>query len=128
VPAEVGPFSASNGPAGVLVLHGFTATTATVRPLAEAFADAGFSVEAPLLPGHGTSVEDLATTGFADWLAASEAALVSLSARSDHVVLAGHSLGGTLALALVLAHPEVAGLVLINPYVEPPAPDDLSVG
>ncbi len=114
-------FSACDGAAGVLVLHGFTASVATVRSLAEAFADAGFSVEAPLLPGHGTSVEDLATTGFADWLACADTAYESLRARSDQVVVVGHSLGGTLALALATEHRDVAGLVLVNPYVEPPA-------
>ena len=60
------PFSAAGGPYGVLVLHGFTGNPGSMRPLAEAFADAGFSVELPLLPGHGTSVEDMLGTGFDD--------------------------------------------------------------
>lgn len=115
------PFSASNGMAGVLVLHGITATVATVRPLAEAFADAGFSVEAPLLPGHGTAPEDLEPTGFPDWLDAAAGALDSLAARSDQVVVVGHSMGGTLALALAVERRELAGLVLVNPFVDPPA-------
>jgi carboxylesterase len=106
----------------VLVLHGLTATVATVRPLAEAFADAGFSVEAPLLPGHGTEPDDLARTGFADWLDCARGAYESLRARSDHVVVAGHSLGGTLALALALEQADLDGLVLVNPFAEPPAP------
>jgi carboxylesterase len=116
------PYSACDGPVGVLVLHGLTATVGTVLPLADALADAGFSVEAPLLPGHGTSVEDLERKGFADWLGAADEALVSLGARCDQTVVAGHSLGGTLALALALEHPEIAGLVLVNPFIEPPVP------
>jgi carboxylesterase len=30
-------------------------------------------------------------------------------------------MGGSLALALAAAHPEVAGLALVNPFVDPPA-------
>ncbi len=111
----------------MLVLHGLTATVASVRPLADALADAGFSVEAPLLPGHGTSPEDLERTTFGDWLAAADASFESLSARTDETVVAGHSLGGTLALALALTHAAVAGLVLVNPFVEPPAPSALEM-
>lgn len=123
----MGPFSASNGPAGVLVLHGLTATVATVRPLADALADAGFSVEAPLLPGHATSVADLGRTGFADWLAAAETSYLTLNARADPTIVAGHSLGGTLALALAIEHRSIAGLVLVNPFIEPPAPAALEM-
>ncbi|HTW97946.1 MAG TPA: alpha/beta fold hydrolase, partial [Acidimicrobiales bacterium] len=120
-------FSAFDGPSGVLVLHGLTATVATVRPLAEAIADAGFAVEAPLLPGHGTAPDDLEGKGFGDWLEAAEEAYLSLRARSDQVLVCGHSLGGTLALALALGHDEIAGLVLVNPFIAPPAESALAM-
>ena len=55
-------FAAENGPLGVLVLHGFTGNPASMRPLAELIAAAGYSVELPRLPGHGTTVEDMKTT------------------------------------------------------------------
>ncbi len=48
------PWSAAGGPLGVLVLHGFTGNPQSMRSLAEAFAAAGYTVELPLLPGHGT--------------------------------------------------------------------------
>lgn len=115
------PFSSSNGRNGVLVLHGFTGSPQSVRPLAEAFADAGLSVDLPLLPGHGTSVDDMIETSWQDWFDATDSALQSLSARCDRVAVAGLSMGGTLALALAEQRPEVAGLVLVNPLVEPPA-------
>lgn len=112
------PFSASNGPNGALVLHGFTGSPQSMRPLAEAFADAGLSVELPLLPGHGTKVEDMVPTRWQDWLGAAEEAYQGLAARCDRVVVAGLSMGGTLALALGERHHEIAGLVLVNPLVE----------
>ena len=56
------PFSATGGPDGVLVLHGFTGNPSSVRGVAEQLADAGLTVELPLLPGHGTAIEDLVPT------------------------------------------------------------------
>jgi esterase/lipase len=45
---------------GVLVLHGLGSTVQSVRPLAEGLAERGFAVSAPLLPGHGQTVEAFA--------------------------------------------------------------------
>ena len=112
------PFSAAGGPSGVLVVHGFTGNPQSMRPLAEAFADAGFTVELPLLPGHGTSVDDMLATTWADWSSAAEAAYGDLSARCDSVVVAGLSMGGTLATWLAANHPEIRGLVAINALAE----------
>jgi carboxylesterase len=113
------PFSAAGGAHGVLVLHGFTGNPQSMRPLAEALAAAGFTVELPRLPGHGTSVEDMATTRWDDWAAAAEAAYVELAARCERVVVAALSMGGTLAVWLGTRHPDIAGLALINPVVQP---------
>jgi len=117
------PFSAAGGPEGVLVLHGFTGNPQSMRPLAEAMADAGFTVELPLIPGHGTSIEDMVTTRWADWSAAAERAYEELAARCSAVVVAGLSMGGTLTLWLAERHPEIAGIVLVNPLAEPPGDD-----
>ena len=116
------PLSIGGGPNGVLVVHGFSGTPQSMRTLAEAFGAAGFAVELPRLPGHGTSVDDLATTTFADWLEAVERAYRELAARSDHVVVAGLSMGATLAARLAVRHPEIAGLVVINGAFAPPDP------
>jgi len=113
------PQSWSGGPDGVLVLHGFTGTPDSMRHLAQAFADAGYAVELPLLPGHGTSLEDMLTTSWDDWSAVADAAYTALAARCDKVVVAGLSMGGTLATWLATRHPEIAGLVLVNPAVMP---------
>ena len=115
------PASFPGGPHGALVLHGFTGSPQGLRGLAQAFAGAGFATELPRLPGHGTSSDDLATTGWDDWAATAEAAYEELSSRCDKVVVAGLSMGGTLAASLAANHPEIAGLVLVNPAVEPMA-------
>jgi carboxylesterase len=90
--------------------------------LAEAFAGQGFAVELPRLPGHGTSVDDMATTTFADWSGAVERTYEELAARCDRVVVAGLSMGATLAARLAARHPEIAGLVVINGAFAPVPP------
>lgn len=107
---------------GALCLHGFTGTPYSMQGVAGAFAEAGFVTSAPLLPGHGTTIDDMMTTGWDDWLGAAEAAYRDLAARTEAVVVAGLSMGGTLAVALAAAHHDVAGIVVINPYIDPAAP------
>lgn len=113
------PGSWPGGPNGALVLHGFTGSPQSMRGLAQAFAAAGFTTELPLLPGHGTSVDDMLTTSWSDWSAAAEAAYLELAARCSRVVVAGLSMGGTLAVWLAARHPDIAGIVAVNAAVSP---------
>jgi carboxylesterase len=106
------------GDVGVLVLHGFTGNPQSMRPLAEAFAAAGFTVSLPLLPGHGTSVEEMLPTRWDDWSIAAEAAYEELAGRTHTVVVAGLSMGGTLTAWLGTRHPEIAGLIFVNPLID----------
>ena len=117
------PWSVDGGSAGALCLHGFTGNPTSMRGVAEAFAAAGFSVELPRLPGHGTTVEDMKTTSWADWTAEVEAAYQRLAARTDKVVVSGLSMGGSLTLWTALQHPEVAGIGCINPATKPQPPE-----
>lgn len=115
------PYSHAGGPVGVLVLHGFTGNPQSMRPLAEAMAADGYSVELPLLPGHGTAVEDLLPMRWADWSRAADAAYGDLARRSAGVVVVALSAGGTLACWLAEHHREILGLALVNPFIDPPA-------
>jgi carboxylesterase len=101
----------------VLCLHGITGTPFEVRPFAEAFGRAGFSVEAPMLAGHGVTLRELARSTWLDWLASAERALEALQARTGGrpVAVLGFSMGGLLALRLARLHPErIAALVVIG--------------
>jgi len=111
-----GPFSHMGGAVGVLLCHGFTGSPQSLRPWAEYLAAQGLSVSLPLLPGHGTTWQDLARTGSPDWYAETERALAGLRAQCSEVFVMGLSLGGCLALRLAECHgPGVSGLVLVNP-------------
>jgi carboxylesterase len=120
------PYSATGDARGALVLHGFTGNPQSMRGLALALADAGFTVELPLLPGHGTDIGDMVPTRWSDWSDAAEAAYVDLAARSDVVVVVGLSMGGTLAVSLAERHPEIAALAVVNPLVSPPDADTIA--
>ena len=114
------PYSATGDGRGALVLHGFTGNPQSMRGLALALADAGLTVELPLLPGHGTDISDMLPTRWKDWSDAAEAAYAELAARSDSVVVVGLSMGGLLSVWLAERHPEIAALAVVNPLVAPP--------
>jgi carboxylesterase len=120
------PYSAAGDGRGALVLHGFTGNPQSMRGLALALADAGFTVEMPLLPGHGTDIADMLPTRWKDWSKVAEDAYTDLAARSDSVVVVGLSMGGTLSVWLAEHHPEIAALAVVNPLVTPP--DAATVG
>lgn len=107
----------------VVLVHGFTANPRCMRPLGERLHAGGFTVDIPRLPGHGTSPRDLARTSYADWRTEVTVAVDRALRLHDRVVLAGHSMGGTLCLDLAGHRDDIAALVLINPFVlEPPNP------
>jgi carboxylesterase len=103
---------------GVLLLHGFTGSPASMKPWAHALADQGYAVEVPLLPGHGTRWQDLNRVSWTDWYTEAEAAFDRLRESCDAVAVAGLSMGGSLALRLAETRDaDVSGVVLVNPFV-----------
>jgi carboxylesterase len=116
------PFSyVGSGDAGVLVLHGFTGNPGSMRGLADACAAAGFHVEMPQLAGHGTAIEDMVPTRWSDWSRDAETAYQALAARASKIVVMGLSMGGSLTLWVGAQHPEVKGIVCVNPATQPQA-------
>lgn len=106
---------------GIVLVHGFTGTPFEVRYLGEQLARQGFYVRAPLLPGHGTSLEDLDRMTWPDWAGAVERAADAMAARCARVAVVGQSLGGLLALHLGSRRPELAAIgTLAAPLWLPP--------
>lgn len=115
---EAKPFFFEGGPVGVLVIHGFTGCTQSMRPYGEGLAARGFTVLGPRLPGHGTSVEDMSKRKYTEWTFEVERAFGELGKKCEKVFVTGLSMGGTLTLWLASRHREkVAGIIPINALV-----------
>jgi carboxylesterase len=103
---------------GVLLVHGYTGSPASMKPWAQALVEQGYAVEVPLLPGHGTRWQDLNGVAWTDWYAEAEAAFDRLHASCEAVVVAGLSMGGCVVLRLAEERgDQVAGIVLVNPFL-----------
>ena len=94
------PFFFSGGDCGVLLIHGFTGSPAEVRLLGEFLHRKGYTVLAPRLCGHGTTVEDMANTKWPHWYSSVEDAYHILKARCTSIAVIGLSMGGLLAFKL----------------------------
>src|SRR5688572_14514566 len=101
----------------LLALHGFGSTPAEVKLVVEAAHELGLRVHAPLLPGHGLHVRDLARMRWPDWRAAARTAFEELAAEGP-VIVAGLSMGSLLTLELATLYPEqTAGVVILAPAI-----------
>lgn len=115
----------SNPRGGLLLCHGFTGSPQSLRPWAEDHAARGWEVELPLLPGHATTEQDLATTPWQDWYECVRTTALELSEDLGPIAVGGLSMGGALALALgadETLRGRIAALVAVNPGMTlPPA-------
>lgn len=108
----------------VLLLHGAGDSPSSLRYLADHLHGIGYSVRAPLLPGHGRTIREFATVTADAWYDAARQELLALRATHEWVALAGLSMGGALTARLA-ADPALSdglpAIVLLAPYFEPPA-------
>ncbi|MHB8764389.1 MAG: alpha/beta fold hydrolase, partial [Deferrisomatales bacterium] len=99
---------------GVLLVHGFTASPAEVRPFGERLRDLGHPTLGIRLKGHGTSPWDLLERSWEDWLASVHRGFGILRALTDRVAVVGFSAGGALGLRLAAEAPEgLAGVASV---------------
>ena len=106
---------------GVLLIHGFTATTVEVSYAAKYLNERGYTVSAPLLPGHNTTPDDLNKCKWQDWANAAEAAYQELATHCKKIIVGGESMGGMLALYLASEHPEIIAVVTYAPAMITPS-------
>ncbi|HLR09583.1 MAG TPA: alpha/beta fold hydrolase [Bacillota bacterium] len=105
---------------GVLIVHGFTGTTQSMRDLGKQIANEGYTVYGPRLTGHGTHPEDMEKAQYTDWINDVKNSLDKLQETCSAVFVIGLSMGGTLTLYIAENHPGIAGIVTINAAIDMP--------
>jgi carboxylesterase len=111
------------GEIGVLLLHGFTGSPASMRPWAHFLHERGIAVRVPRIPGHGTKWQDLNRVKWQSWSERAERDLEELLKRYRRVFIFGLSMGGANTLHVAAKHTNrVAGIVLVNPMIHIPDP------
>ena len=100
-----------------LLLHGFGDTPQTLGYLAERLHAAGWSVYAPVLPGHARTLREFSATRADAWMTCAREELARVRARHRTVVLIGLSMGGALATALAADDADLPALILLAPYL-----------
>jgi len=116
------PFYFPGGPAGCLLVHGFTGSPKEMLWMGEYLSQRGYSVLGVRLAGHATRPEDMLRTRWQDWSASVEDGWHMLSKSCRQTFLAGLSMGGALCL-LAATHLPAAGVVAMStPYDLPEDP------
>ena len=101
----------------IVLLHGYNDSAQVMRWPAAAFHAAGWTVYAPLLPGHGRSLAAFAATDADQWLAAARDAVDAAMEQHRHVAVGGLSMGGALATIVAAESPAVRAAVLFAPFL-----------
>jgi carboxylesterase len=112
-PGLVSPWTLGEGRRGVLLLHGFAGTPPELRRLGEHLASNGFRCRGPALAGHASTPEALEATTRHDWTRSAQEELDALFGECDEVMVAGQSMGGTIALHLAATDLRVAAVATL---------------
>ncbi|MGM5632100.1 alpha/beta fold hydrolase [Apibacter raozihei] len=101
---------------GIIVVHGFTGSPQSMRPVAHKLNDLGYTIVLPLLEGHGSTPEIMEKTTYKDWANTVHQAYTLLKPKVDKIFVLGLSMGGTQSLHLAANYP-VDGAIVINASV-----------
>ncbi len=100
----------------ILLIHGLSASPTELRLIGEFLHSKGFDVHSMLLPGHGTSPEDLRTKTRKDWWEGAKKAYESIE-NCEYVL--GFSLGALLASRLAVEFSsKIKGLILMSTFIK----------
>lgn len=110
------PFLYPGNRIGCLLIHGFTGAPKEMRTLGEYLHSRGHTVLGIRLPGHATNPADMLRTHWQDWTAAVEDGYNLLKGCTDHLFMAGLSMGGALALQHAARFPVDGVISLSTPH------------
>ena len=109
-------------PGAVLLLHGYNDSPQAIASLATTLHGRGWTVWAPLLAGHGRTLQAFARSGADDWLGDARRELASLKRLHTEIAVGGLSMGGAIAFTLAAEHPEVRAVIAFAPYLRASLP------
>ncbi len=109
------PFELIGDHANCILIHGITSSPSEMRPLGEMLHGRGYSVYAPLLPGHGRTPKHLNQTRWPEWYQEVETLAQELVQQPKPLVVIGLSMGALLSLELGARVNGIRGIVCINP-------------
>jgi len=113
---ELQPFFFPAGKRAVLLLHGFTGSSADVRMLGRFLEKKGYTSYAPHYRGHGVPPEELIKTGPKEWWEDVVKAYETLKEKGyEQIAVAGLSLGGVLSLKLAMNVPLKGVITMCSP-------------
>ncbi len=112
------PFFLEGGSTGILLLHGLTGAPTELRLIGDFLNERGFTVSAPLLPGHGTFADDLNNYCWEDWLEHARGAYRDLKGRCTSIFVAGNSMGSLLTMSLAATEKEIQAIITYAPALD----------
>ena len=104
---------------GIIFVHGFKGSPASMRPWAAYFEERGYTVSVPRLPGHATQWPDLNKVKWQEWPARVQVEVDKLKGICKKVFVFGLSVGGCTTLNIA-ENNELAGICLVNPMIHIP--------
>ena len=116
IPSRINFVSHGTG-APVILIHGLAASLHDWDELVPRLANAGYSVYAPDLLGHGDSPKPDVPAYEMQWMVDHFVQWLNSLRLDEAAVIVGHSLGGYVALEYARRHPsKVRGLILVDPF------------
>lgn len=113
---------------GILLIHGFPASPAEMKPLGEFLHGEGFTVYGVRLKGHGTSPSDMEQTPWKKCIESIEQGYKALSINCKKIVVIGFSIGAVIALDLAEQLREnICCVVSISASIEVEGIDSISL-
>lgn len=110
---------------GALLIHGLLDSPFSLRDIGSRLQANGILSRAILLPGHGTSPQDLLTVSYHDWIQAVRYGVETLRHEVDEIYLIGYSTGAALSVYHALQDSQISGVVLLSPAIQIRIPMDV---
>lgn len=109
---------------GALLIHGLLDSPFSLRDIGTQLQAKGILSRSVLLPGHGTTPNDLLQVRYNDWIETVRYGISTFKNEVDRLYLVGYSTGAALSIYHALQDLPIAGLILLAPAIKIKTPID----